>query len=181
MSYIQSDTSVNFNKLIAETQISLFRFILSLIPHKHDAEDILQKTNLILFQKQKLFNPKKGSFKNWAFTIAKFQVFAHKTKIGRSKICLSNELTEILANEVIDHETPHIKRQALNKCYKKLPKHMSKIAELRFKRDLSVKEISLCIDRPIGSVSATLHRIRSNIMKCINVAYKEAEKEFHNQ
>ena len=134
------------------------------------------------FKKQKAYRcPIKGHFRTWAFSVARFQVMAHRTKHARSKICLSNELTEVLASESIDYDTPQIRMNALNKCYNKLPERMHKIAELRFKRDLSMKEISLCLGRPIGSVSATLHRIRVNIMGCIHEAYNEAEKEFNNQ
>ena len=172
---------VKFKHLIADVQSELFPFIFSLVSHKEDAEDILQKTNLILCKKQEQFDPKLASFKTWSFQIARFQVMAHKTKNARSKICLSNELTEVLASESIDYDTPQIRMNALNKCYNKLPQHMRKIAELRFKRDLSIKEISLCLGIPLGSVSPTLNRIRSNIMGCIHEAYKEAEKEFNNQ
>ena len=175
------DIEVSFEELLKDTQLSLYKFIFSLLPHKQDAEDVLQKTNLILFQKQKSFDAGLGSFMNWSFSIATFQVMAHKTKSARSKICLSNELTEVLASESIDYDTPQIRMNALNKCYNKLPQHMRKIAELRFKRDLSIKEISLCLGIPLGSVSPTLNRIRSNIMGCINTAYEEAEKEFNNQ
>lgn len=170
-----------FNELLSEIQLPLFKFIFSLHPHKADAEDILQKTNLILLEKQEEYDPKLGHFKGWAYKIARYQVMAHRTSHARSKICLSNELTEILADEAIDYDTSHIKRNALNKCYKKLPEHMKKIAELRFKRDLSMKEISLSVNRPMGSISATLTRIRENILKCIGEAYREAELEFNNK
>jgi RNA polymerase sigma-70 factor (ECF subfamily) len=169
-----------FNELLIKVQFPLFNFIFSLIHHKADAEDVLQKTNLILYKKKDEFDPKKGSFKSWSFNIAKYQAMGHKTKHARSKICFSNELTEVIAEESIDYDTPQIQKNALNKCYKKLPEHMKKIAELRFKRDLTMKEISLCVNRPIGSVSSTLTRIRENILKCIGEAYREAEQEFYN-
>ena len=170
-----------FNELLHEIQLPLFQFIFSLVPHKQDAEDILQKTNLILIQKQEEFDPKLGSFKTWSFNIARYQAMGHKTKHARSKICFSNELTEILAEESIDYDTPQIQKNALNKCYKKLPDHMKKIAELRFKRDLTYKEISACVRRPISSISATLVRTREHIMGCIKQAYQEAEEEFYNK
>lgn len=176
-----NEINIIFDELLHDTQFSLFQFILSLIPHKQDAEDVLQKTNLILIEKQEKFDPKKGSFQTWAFSIARYQVMRHKTQHARSKICFSNELTEILAEEAIDYDTPQIQKNALNKCYKKLPEHMQKIAELRFKRDLTMKEISLCVNRPVGSISATLTRIRQNILKCIGEAYRQAEQEFYNK
>jgi RNA polymerase sigma-70 factor (ECF subfamily) len=169
----------NFNSSLKDVQSDLFYFIFSILSHRQDAEDVLQKTNLILFKKQKTFNVKLGSFKNWALNIAKFQVMAHRTDLARSKVCLSNELTDIFSLEAVDYNTLEIKRNALNKCYKKLPKHMVEIAELRFKQDMSIKDISRSINRPIGAVSGTLYRIRENIKKCINNAYIEAEKEFY--
>lgn len=176
-----SNINTIFNELLNEIQLPLFKFIFGLLPHKQDAEDVLQKTNLILCEKQEEFDPKLGNFKGWAYKIARYQVMAHRTLHARSKICFSNELTEILADEAIDYDTPQIQRNALNKCYKKLPEHQHKIAELRFKRDLTMKEISLCVNRPIGAVSATLARIRQNILGCIKDAYVEAEQEFYNQ
>jgi len=170
-----------FNQLLSEIQFPLFKFIFSLIAHKEDAEDILQKTNLILCKKQNEFDPKKGSFKGWAFRIARFQVLAHQTVKRRNKVYFSNELTEALAEEFVDHETPIIQRNALNKCYQKLPNHMRAIADLRFKRELTYKEISLSTNRPISSVSATLTRVREYLSKCIQPAYREAEEEFYNQ
>lgn len=169
----------NFNSSLKDVQSDLFCFIFSILSHRQDAEDVLQKTNLILFKKQKTFDIELGSFKGWAFKIAKFQVMAHRTKHARSKVCFSNELTEVFSLEAADYDTPEIKRNALNKCYKKLPKHMAEIAELRFKQDMSIKDISRSINRPIGSITGTLYRIRENIKKCINDAYMEAEKEFY--
>lgn len=173
--------NIIFNKLLSEIQLSLFQFIFSLVPHKEDAEDIMQKTNLILVQKQDVFDPQLGSFKTWSFRIARYQIMAHKTVYSRSKICFSNELTETLADEAIDHDTPQIQKDALNKCYQKLPEHMKKIVELRFKRDLTYKEISVQVNRPVSSISATLNRARAHIMTCIKSAYREAEEEFYNQ
>lgn len=178
---ITNDTDLIFNELLNELQLPLFGFILGMIPHKQDAEDILQKTNLILVEKQSDFEPKLGSFKSWAFQIARYQAMAHRTLHARSKICFSNELAEVMADEAIDYDTPQIQRNALNKCYKKLPEHMKKIAELRFKRDLSIKEIGLCLNRPVGSITATLSRIRLDIMGCIKDAYIEAEQEFYTK
>jgi len=172
---------INFNHLLTDIQPQLFSFIFSLIHHKEDAEDVLQKTNLILCAKQEEFNPHLASFRTWALQVARYQVMGHRTRHARSKISFSNEITELLADEAIDYDTPQIQRNALNKCYNKLPKHMKKIAELRFKRDLTMKEISLCLNRPIGAVSATIHRIRQNILNCIKSAYREAENEFYNK
>lgn len=169
----------HFETDVKKIQSNLFGFIMSLVHHRHDAEDLLQKTNFILCEKQDTFDPSLGSFQSWAFKIAKYQVMAYRTKNYRSKVSFSNELTENLAQEYVDHVTPYLKKEALNRCYKKLPEHMQSIAQLRFKQSLSLQEISESTERSIGAVSATLHRIRLNLMKCIKDAYTEAEQEYY--
>ena len=108
-------TDLIFNKSLNELQLPLFSFIFGMIPHKQDAEDILQKTNVILIEKQNEFDPKLGSLKSWAFNIARFQIMGYRTLSARSKICFSNELTEVMADEAIDYDTLQIQRNALNK------------------------------------------------------------------
>ena len=172
-------TKVKFDNLICDIQFKLYNFILSLVPHRQDAQDILQKTNLILCEKRDTFDPTKGSFQGWSFRIAKYQVMAHRTKCARSRIVFSDDLIDSIEAESTDRSQLKIQKLALHKCYAKLPAHMHAIADLRFKRDLTIKQISSKLNRPIGSVSATLHRIRSNITRCIKQAYQEAESEFY--
>jgi len=178
MKLTQSNAKAITLNHLKDCQLPLYNFILTLVPHKQDAEDILQKTNLIICEKAESYDHSK-SFKGWAFAIAKFQVMAFRTKNYRSKVSFSNELTENLAEEYVDHVTPHLKKEALNRCYKKLPEHMKKIAHLRFKNSLSLKEISTSTNRSIGAISSTLHRIRENLMKCIKDAYQEVEQEYY--
>ena len=170
--------SLNTLQKLENIQFKLFNFIFSLVHHKADCEDILQKTNLIICQNIHKYDESK-SFQGWAFAIAKFQVMAHRTKNYRSKVSFSNELTENLAQDHIDHVTPYLKKEALNRCYKKLPEHMQKIAHLRFKKSQSLQEISDSTQRSIGAISATLHRIRANLMKCIKDVYQEVEQEYY--
>lgn len=170
---------INFDIEIKKIQPLLYSYIFSLCHHKHDSEDILQKTNLILCEKQNQIDASK-SFRAWAYKIAKFQVMAHRTKAARSKICFSNDLTEQLADEFVDHNKLALQREALNACYSKLPNHMSTIAELRYKKELSLNEISKITKRSLGSVSATMYRIRSNIKNCIDAEYNKALIESEN-
>lgn len=165
---------------LTKIQGSLYSYIFSLIPHKQDAEDILQQSNLVIYKNIETFDPQKGKFISWAFTIARYQVLAYRTKKGRNRIHFSNELTESLACDYqADSEIEfNLKQQALNSCLSKLPDHMKSIALLRFKRDFSLKEISKSLNRPIGSVSATLFRIRDNIKKCFDTEFESIEKKY---
>ena len=176
-----SDNSVSFefSQKLVGIQRNLYAFILSLLPNRSDAEDVLQETNLILCQKSKEYDPA-GNFRSWAFHIARFQVLAHLTKKRRSKIHFSNELVETLASEEFDAKKHHLTQRALQICYDLLPEHMREISRMRFKEDLSMKDICKALNRPIGAISGTLFRIRQNLMQCVRekIPKLEADTEF---
>jgi len=170
-----------FEKNLSNLQQSLYSFIFSIIPHKQDAEDVLQSTNLAICKNSDRFDPQKGSFSSWAFTIARYQILGHRTKHARSRLCFSNELADTLiceynANKEVDLQ---LQKTTLDSCLQKLPDHMKSIAFLRFKKDLSMKQISQTTSRPIGSVSATLFRIRENISNCFREEYDRIEKKHY--
>ena len=175
---VVSDNSVSFefSQKLVGVQKNLYSFILSLLPNRSDAEDILQETNLILCQKSKEYNPE-GNFRSWAFNIARYQVLGHLTKKKRSKIYFSNELVETLACEEFDGRTHQLTQRALQICYELLPEHMREISRLRFKEDLSMKEISKIISRPVGAISGTLFRIRQNLIQCVRLKIPKLEAD----
>jgi RNA polymerase sigma-70 factor (ECF subfamily) len=172
----ENSVSFEFSQKLVGVQKNLYAFILSLLPNRSDAEDVLQETNLILCQKSKEYDPE-GNFRSWAFNIARFQVLGHLTKKKRSKVYFSNELVETLASEEFDARTHQLTQRALQICYELLPDHMREISRLRFKEDLSMKEISKRIQRPIGAISGTLFRIRQNLVQCVRIKLPQLEAE----
>lgn len=171
--------SFDFSQKLVRIQRALYSYILCLLPNRADAEDVLQETNLILCKKFHEYD-ETGNFQAWAFRIAKYQVMAHLTKHRRSKIYFSNEMVESLAAEEFDQTQIKLSQKALQICYEELPSHMKDIARLRFKDEFSLKEICAKVDRPIGSVSATLHRIRACLLQCVKekLPLLESDSEF---
>lgn len=165
-----------YSRKLTAIQRPLYAYILSLLPNRSDAEDILQETNLILCRKADEYDPNKH-FQGWAFRIARYQIMAHMTKAKRSKISFSNELVDAMAEEDFDASTIQVTQRALQICYDLLPKHMRAIARLRFKDEKNLKDISELVNRPLGSVSATLHRIRQNLAACVKQKMPSIEAE----
>ena len=176
MAVSENYISFDFSQKLVRIQRALYSYILCLLPNRTDAEDVLQETNLVLCKKFNEYD-EKGNFQAWAFRIAKFQVMAHLTKNRRSKICFSNELVETLAEEEFDHSQLKLSQKALQLCYEELPLHMKDIARLRFKDEAPLKEICKKVGRPMGSVSATLHRIRGHLLQCVKQKLPALEVE----
>ena len=129
---------IEYSQLLTAIQKSLYAFILSLIPNRSEAEDVLQETNLILCQKAGEYDHN-GHFQAWAFKIARYQVMKHTTKRKRSKICFSNDIVENVAAEEFDSKRVVLIQKALSICYELLPKEMCFIAKLRFKKKKVLK------------------------------------------
>jgi RNA polymerase sigma-70 factor (ECF subfamily) len=168
--------SFEFSQNLTSIQRSLYGYILSLLPHRSDAEDVLQETNLILCKKATEFDPK-GHFQGWAFKIARFQVMRHITKNKRSRLHFSNDIIDSIPADDFDSEKVQLVQKALLKCYDLLPSHMRIIAKLRFREELNLKDISIQVQRPLGSISATLHRIRQNLSTCVHKKLSAYDKE----
>ena len=54
----------DFEELLVAQQAALLNYIKSLVQNHHEAEDVLQKTNLILWQKRSRFEAG-SSFRAW--------------------------------------------------------------------------------------------------------------------
>ncbi|MEK9633605.1 MAG: sigma factor, partial [Opitutae bacterium] len=106
----------DFSRKLSGLQRSLYAYILTLLPNRTDAEDVLQDTNLILCRKASEYDPK-GHFQGWAFQIARYQVMAHITKSKRSRLQFSNEIIEALAAEELDTKRIALNQKALQLCY----------------------------------------------------------------
>ena len=117
-------------RLIRQFQPALLAYILTLYRNHTDAQDILQETNVVLWQKISLFQ-EGTSFKAWALRIAYLQTLAHFKRIKRGRwLGFAPEIIEMLAQEsgpfLDDFEERH---RALRDCIDRLPEEDRKIWE----------------------------------------------------
>ena len=90
------DRSELFVQLVTQYQQRVHLFILSLVPNRTDAEEILQETNLVLWRRFEEFRP--GSdFRAWAFQVAFNKVKLFHERHGRDKLHFGAEVTDRLA------------------------------------------------------------------------------------
>ena len=60
----EKSVSFEFSQKLVGIQRPLYSYILSMLPHREDAEDVLQEANLILCQKASEYSPE-GNFQSW--------------------------------------------------------------------------------------------------------------------
>lgn len=157
-----------FISLITEHQAVLRAYIISLMPGSSHTADVLQQTNLILWEKMGQFQPG-TTFRAWAFTIARFETLNHRRRLEKQGATfLSEDLTEYLAEQTKEEPQNTEKRiQALELCLRKLRSKDRKLIEHRYHSDNDLSSFAVEVGRPVGSLRVTLHRLRTSLRKCV--------------
>ena len=159
-----------FIGLITQHQASLRAYIISLMPGLQGASDVLQETNLILWEKRASFEVG-TNFTAWAFSIARYETKNHKRKLQRKQvtICLDEDLADELAEFCqLSPDESEMRMSALEHCLAKLKKAELQLIKHRYSSDTTLKDYAEDLNRPVGSLRVTLHRIRAGLRKCIS-------------
>src|SRR5438046_9329261 len=99
--------------LMTRHQLQIFGYIYTLVPHRPDAEDLLQETSLIICEKFDQFKPG-TDFVAWACQIAYWRIRYARQKFARSKVIFNQEIVDALAQTAATmHEAIDDRHEAL--------------------------------------------------------------------
>jgi RNA polymerase sigma-70 factor (ECF subfamily) len=152
--------------LIARHQPDLHRYILSLLPDRMLADDVVQETNLVLWRKAAEYDPAQP-FLPWALTIAFFQMKAARRDAGRDRHVFNDSLVEILAAEHPAETTGGDLEAALEKCLGELSENNRRLILARYQPGASVQELAAERKQTPTALSLALLRIRKALETCI--------------
>ena len=156
-----------FIKEFTRNQRPVFLFILSQISNPAEAEEILQETNLVIWNKCEQFEPG-TNFKAWACQIARYEVLKWLDRHRRDKHYFNDELMQQIAEETLeDSEEWELRREALATCLNKLNPEDRELVQLRYAPGQSGKGAAEEVGRPVNSVYQSLGRIRRALLECI--------------
>ena len=157
-----------FLKLFRENEGYLFGFIMKLLPNFAIAEDIMQETMMIMWQKFDDFQ-EGTSFIAWAKQIARYKVveYVRKSK-RRSMVHFSDNTVEELANQEPTIASQNTYFEAMHNCIDKLKNRNREIIQLRYTRNMKIKEVAELMDMTSNALSKHMARIHYSLKKCID-------------
>lgn len=156
-----------FEELLVTQQAALLNYIKSLVQIHHEAEDVLQKTNLILWQKRDRFEAG-SSFRAWAFTIARLESLNQIRRRSRDQRVLSNpDLVDAPTGPVSAEESQADTLKALRACLRRLPDRDRELLLMRYGSDRTLGEYARNLNRSPGTLKARLFKIREILRKGI--------------
>jgi len=161
-------SSEDFAALYSACHLDLLRYVLTLLPDRVQAEDVVQEVARLLWQKRQEYDPAKP-FWPWARGFARFEVLMllrHQNIRGKY---FSEQLVEQLAEErVANEEQLSAQREALAGCLQKLDEPSRELLMLRYGRELTVQQLAEQRGKSANALYLTLHRIRQTLVDCVN-------------
>lgn len=161
--------SAEFITQITGAQRQLHAFILSVVWHSAEADDILQETNLVLWEKAGEFDASRP-FLPWAMRFAQLQAMAWLKKKQRQqqRLVYDEGLIQLLAAETAADTVAFEARQhALATCLQKLPGPQRDLIARRYEPEASVNAIAEAAGITPKALSDRLRRIRRALLDCI--------------
>ena len=161
-------TSEDFGALYSACHLDLLRYVLTLLPDRSQAEDVVQDVARMLWQKRDEYDPAKP-FWPWARGFARFEVLmVLRRQTIRGKY-FSERLTEQLAEERVGNEEQlSAQREALGGCLQKLDEPSRELLLLRYGREKTVQELAEQQGKSANALYLSLHRIRQTLSDCVN-------------
>ena len=142
-------------------------FIRTLLVRADDADEVLQRTNLVLWQKADQFT-EGTNFTAWACQVARFEVMAFRTQHGRDRHQFGDEVINVIAEDAQQH--PGILedlRDHLKACLDELTADERRMLSVRYGDGGSVQAIAAREGRAPAAISTALYRLRQSLLKCI--------------
>jgi RNA polymerase sigma-70 factor (ECF subfamily) len=159
--------SNSFARLLTSSQAQLYAFVFAQIADAHEAHDVFQETNRVLWEQADQFDAKRD-FLPWAFAIARNQVRAARQRTRRDRLAFDDDTVQRIADRMSERAENLDDRQiALASCLSRLPPNQRELLERRYARDESVREIASAGSDSENSIAVTLFRVRRVLADCI--------------
>ena len=161
------DRRASFVNLLTANHNRIYAYIITMVPHDSDADDIMQETASLMWQNFDRFEPG-TSFVSWAVTIAKFQVLKYrKNKQNRSRLMLSDQAYDLLISETQKIQDEKGDRLgALRECLKKLSEKERQFLKMRYSEGVTAKIVAQRVGLSIDAVYRQGARLLNLLLAC---------------
>jgi RNA polymerase sigma-70 factor (ECF subfamily) len=158
-----------FVRLFAANQRRVFAYVLTLVPRRADADDIVQEASVVMWEKFDPANPP-TDFAAWGCRIAYFKVLDYRKRFARSKVLFSQDVLDRIAETAAEQAGAlqlDDRREALSGCLDKLrPKDRDLLAR-RFEPGATTQSVAAAVGRSPDAVYKALQKVRDGLFDCV--------------
>jgi RNA polymerase sigma-70 factor (ECF subfamily) len=160
-----------FARLFSRNARRIYGFIMTLVFNHHDAEEVFQNTNVVLWNKFADFQPGSNFFA-WASRIAYYEVLSLMKQQRRNRT-FSDEALELLANEAVAMSDQSTERyEALEECLARLDPPDRELLQERYYYQRPPKQIAASRSKSVHAIYRALSRIHNVLLNCVQRSMK---------
>jgi RNA polymerase sigma-70 factor (ECF subfamily) len=153
--------------LMTRHQRQIFAYIYTLVPDRHDADDLLQETSLVICEKFEEFTPG-TDFVAWACQIAWWRIRYARQKFARAKVIFDDVVLEAVSRTAgTMREELDERHEALTVCLQKLPLRDRELVLTRYEAGGGVVEAARRSGRSMDAAYKALNRLRKLLHDCV--------------
>ena len=162
------DSQKHLMALMTRHQRQIFAYIYTLVPRRHDAEDLLQETSVVICEKFSEFAPG-TDFVAWACQIAYWRIRYSRQKFARSKVVFDQTVLDAVAQTAASL-APELdaRHEALAVCLQKLNPRERDFVLTRYEPGAGVEEAARRSGRSLDAAYKALTRIRKLLFDCVS-------------
>lgn len=137
-----------------------------------DAEDVLQTTNIRLWEKEAEWD-RSRPFLPWAFGVAHFTVLSHFRDRQRDRLIFEDDITRAMESHLRQaaEQTPDLVH-ALRHCLGRMAEEPREILRAHYVEGRSIGEVSQRTGRTVSGLKSLMMRLRQSLAVCIRKELK---------
>jgi RNA polymerase sigma-70 factor (ECF subfamily) len=164
-----------FLTLFSQHHRQIHAYLYGLLHNHHDADDVFQRTSLVLWEKFGEFQPG-TNFVAWACRVAFFQVCNFLRTASRDRLRFSDDLLNLMADERARHAGADDQRaEALTECIGRLSGRHRDLVRKAYDRDRPIRDLAGEMGQAVQTVYNQLNRIRQVLYDCVEQRLSRGE------
>jgi RNA polymerase sigma-70 factor (ECF subfamily) len=146
----------------------VFGYILALVHNLTDADDLFQRTCLVMWRKFEDFD-EGSNFVRWACAVARLEVLDFLRARRRKPLLLSEDLQHQLAMVQAEASAELVadRQAALAACLEKLSSVDRRMVEMCYGGNGTIEQAAANLGRSKHSIYNSLRRIRTALLECV--------------
>lgn len=162
------ESGAEFAQHLVRSNPSLMRYVLTLLPRRADADEVLQRVAVILWQRFGEYD-RTREFLPWAIRLTYFEVLNYRKEYARGRLVFRDEVVTALADCRPEYdELGELRRIALEKCLKKVDAAGRSLLRRRYCDSESIADLAVEWGQTAKSLYRRLDRLRASIADCVH-------------
>lgn len=156
-----------FARLLVRHDRELLRYIMTFIPRRDDAEEVLQRAATVLWEKFAEYD-RSRDFLPWALRVTYFEILNFRKEIARNRLVLREDVIQAVA-ETREAQLPVLEeqRRALRECLEELSGEDAALLRRRYCDAETIAMLAEERGKTAKALYRRLDRIRELIAECV--------------